>query len=150
MWCDVIRLPRSYTATCISGLFVHFQWTIWNIAIYCNMHHITMYRDISYCDPCIAMRIVSWSPCQKPSWKHTKTSKRQTDKNITEVIRSKEKQGQLLYWVKSQRTEHLAEFTQGFFFLFNNMSSSEIFISSRDDNKNGELQDITEREKKRE
>ncbi len=46
MWCDVLKLPWSYTATCILGLILNFQWTMRNIAIYRNMHFITMYCDV--------------------------------------------------------------------------------------------------------
>ncbi len=48
MWC--IKTARLYAATCISALFLHFQLTMWNIAIYHNAHHIAMYRDV----------IISW------------------------------------------------------------------------------------------
>ncbi len=44
MRCDVLRRPRSCTGTCIQ-LFLHFQWTLSNIAMHRKMHRITMYHD---------------------------------------------------------------------------------------------------------
>ncbi len=62
----MLRLPRSYTVTCISVLFLHLEWTLWNFAVYCNIHRIVMYCCMMvlwsmYRDAC---RIVS--PCQYP------------------------------------------------------------------------------------
>ncbi len=63
MWCVVLRLPRSYIATCISALFSHFQWTMRNIAIYGKY---ASYRNVSWCNR-VVMRIVLWSSSESPS-----------------------------------------------------------------------------------
>ncbi len=33
------------TQELVFQLFLHFQWTVWNTAVYHNMHRITVYRD---------------------------------------------------------------------------------------------------------
>ncbi len=50
---------------CISLLTV-FTFLV-NYFEYRSMHHITIYRNISYCDQCIVRCIVSWSSCQYPA-----------------------------------------------------------------------------------
>ncbi len=65
--CWIINRMCLYTATCISAPFLHFQWTLWNIAIYRNIHRIAIYRDVIVSWPTYRDLYTSRSPCQYPA-----------------------------------------------------------------------------------